>query len=124
MTTTEPLTDHTNCPTCFPPLSNVERALNELAALSDIDLIAKHLHAQGYKGVCGSAEHCVLAEYLMPYAYLDGYDSVNVGPCGVSPWSDNAGLEDVVIGPVYPLPEPLKVFIGAFDVHEYPELIG
>lgn len=120
MTTTEPLTDHTNCPTCFPTVSHVEHALNELAALTDIGLIAKYLQAQGYTGACGSAQECVLAEYLMAYAHLDGYDTVNVGPCGVIIWSNDG--QDMP-GPTFPLPEPLKVFIAAFDMHEYPELV-
>src|SRR5687768_11454855 len=81
--------------------------------------IAAHFEEHGIQGVCGSAGHCVVAEYVrqetgMEWVVVDGY-MVQVSDAEEIP-SSEAYVQSALIT------HSVGLFISQFDTHAYPHL--
>lgn len=102
-------------------MTAIQDEIDKLATLGSSRAVAMYLASLGVRGVCGNAYRCALAVYLAPAMRADGWTDISVGPLGLVPYNLGDGIME---GPPCALPRVLTEFIGEFDAHEYPELVG
>jgi hypothetical protein len=96
---------------------DVSVLVDKLNSFETAKEVADFLHDQNVQGTPGSAETCVISQWISRESERRVTTSANI-----KVWEKNAGLG--VITEMYKRSEIIASFIHAFDMGAFPELIG